>query len=145
MQLAKDDIVVSAEQQGSGQFQCQSALWLCIQHTWQCPMFPVGIIKVYLSAVRHMHICRGLHKYFTQQLTSQLILILTGIKKRQINVHPGRKCLTITIQLFSRIRHLLSKQLSYANTTLCTMCCLAFLRGLILPLMPSLTSRYCSW
>ena len=85
-----------------------------------------GTIKVYLSAVRHMHICRGWHKHFRKQLTPRLLLILRGIKKRQADIHPGKKRLPITIQLLGRIRHLLSKQPSYVNTTLWVMCCLAF-------------------
>ena len=85
-----------------------------------------GTIKMHLSAVRHMHICRGLHKYHRQQLTPRLLLILRGIKKRQADAHPVRKLLPITIQLLGRIRHLLSKQPSYANTTVWAMCFLAF-------------------
>ena len=85
-----------------------------------------GTIKVYLSAVRHMHICRGLRKHFRKQLTPRLLLILRGIIKHQADIHPVRKCLPITIQLLGRIRHLLSKQPSYVNTTLWAMCCLAF-------------------
>jgi len=83
-------------------------------------------IKVYLSAVRHMHICRGLHRHFKQQITPRLHLILRGIKKRQADVHPARKRLPITTQLLGRIRHFLSKQPSYFNTTLWAMCCVAF-------------------
>ena len=84
-----------------------------------------GTIKVYLSAVRHMHICRGWHKHFRKQLTPRLLLILRGIKKCQADIHSVRKRLPITIQLLGRIRHL-SKQPSYVNTTLWAMCCLAF-------------------
>ena len=73
-----------------------------------------------------MHICRGLHKHFRKQLTLRLLLILRGIKKRQADIHPVRKRLPITIQLLSRIRHLLSKQPSYVNTNLWAMYCLAF-------------------
>ena len=85
-----------------------------------------GTIKVYLSAVRHLHICRGLHNHFKQQLTPRLLLILKGIKKRQGNGSSQRKCLPITIQLLGKIRHVLSKEPSYFNTTLWAMCCLAF-------------------
>ena len=85
-----------------------------------------GTIKEYLSAVRHMHICRGLHNHFKQPLTSRLLLILRGIKKRQGNGNSQRKRLLITIQLLGKIRHVLSKEPSYFNTTLWAMCCLAF-------------------
>ena len=33
-------------------------------------------IKVYLSAVHHMHLCRGLHDHFNQQFTPRLQLAL---------------------------------------------------------------------
>ena len=69
-----------------------------------------GTIKVYLSAVRHLH----------------MHLILRGIKKRQADVHSRRKRLPITTQLLGKIRHLLSKHPTYDNTTLWAMCCLAF-------------------
>ncbi|XP_065915627.1 uncharacterized protein [Dysidea avara] len=85
-----------------------------------------GTIKVYLSVVKHLHICKGLHTHFSQQLTPRLLLILRGIKKRQADVHSKRKRLPITIQLLGKIRHLLSKQPTYDNTTLWVMCCLAF-------------------
>ena len=85
-----------------------------------------GTIKVYLSAVRHLHICKGLHGHFSQQLTPRLHLILRGIKKRQADVHSRRKRLPITTQLLGKIKHLLSKQPTYDNTTLWAMCCLAF-------------------
>ena len=85
-----------------------------------------GTIKVYLSAVRHLHICKGLHGHFSQQLTPRLHLILRGIKKRQADVHSRRKRLPITTQLLGKIKHFLSKQPTYDNTTLWAMCCLAF-------------------
>ena len=36
-------------------------------------------IKVYLSAVHHMHVFAGLHEFFSEQLTPQLQLALCGI------------------------------------------------------------------
>ena len=83
---------------------------------------------VYLSAVRHFHICRGLHRHFSKQLSLRLFLILQAIRRHQANFCPRRKCLPITIQLLEKIRHLLSKQPSFTNITLRAMCCLAFLR-----------------
>ena len=44
-------------------------------------------IKVYLAAVRHMHVCKGLHKQFNYQVTPRLQLILRGIKKRKAGRH----------------------------------------------------------
>ena len=86
-----------------------------------------GTIKVYLSAVRHMHVCKGLHNHFNRQITPRLHLILRGIKKRQAGTHSGKTRLPITIQMLYNIKALLSKKPpSYYNTTLWAMCCLAF-------------------
>lgn len=86
----------------------------------------LATIKVYLSAVRYMHLCKGLHDTFNQQFTPRLQLILRGIKRRQACICPIRQRLPVTIQMLRRIRHLLSKRTpSYANTTLWAMCCLA--------------------
>ena len=86
-----------------------------------------GTIKVYLSAVRHMHVCKGLHNHFIRQITPRLHLILRGIKKRQAGIHSEKTRLPITIQMLYNIKTLLSKKpSSYYNTTLWAMCCLAF-------------------
>ena len=86
-----------------------------------------GTIKVYLSAVRHMHVCKGLHNHFNRQITPRLHLILRGIKKRQAGMHSGKTRLPITIQMLYNIKPLLSKKPpSYYNTTLWAMCCLTF-------------------
>lgn len=86
-----------------------------------------GTIKVYLSAVRHMHICKGLHNHFHRQITPRLHLILRGIKKCQAGMHSKVTRLPITIQMLYNIKALLSKETpSYYNTTLWAMCCLAF-------------------
>ena len=53
----------------------------------------LATVKVYLSAVRHMHLCRGLHDHFNQQTTPQLQLILKGIKRRQACISPISQCL----------------------------------------------------
>jgi len=47
----------------------------------------LATIKVYLSAVWHMHLYRGLHDHLNQQLTLQFYLILRGIKRRQAGRH----------------------------------------------------------
>ena len=47
-------------------------------------------IKVYLSAVRHMHVSMGLHNFFNAQLTPRLQLTLKGIQKSQTSTHPPR-------------------------------------------------------
>ena len=86
-----------------------------------------GTIKVYLSAVRHMHVCKGLHNHYNRQITPRLHLILRGIKKRQAGMHSRKTRLPITIQMLSNIKALLSEKTpSYYYTTLWAMCCLAF-------------------
>lgn len=84
-------------------------------------------IKVYLSAVRHMHILRGLHNEFDQLLTPRLQLTLRGIKRQQASTHPPRTRLPITIQILHKIRTFLSnREPSYSNIMLWAACCLAF-------------------
>ena len=63
-----------------------------------------GTIKVYLSAVRHMHVCKGLHNHFNRRITPRLHLILRGIKKRQAGMHSGKTRLPITIQMLYNIK-----------------------------------------
>ena len=86
-----------------------------------------GTIKVYLSAVRHLHICKGLHTHFSQQLTLRLLLILRGIKKCQADVHSKR---SVSRSPFSYSAKLdiscLNNLPMTTNTTLWAMCCLAF-------------------
>ena len=84
-------------------------------------------IKVYLSAIRHMHVYRGWHNHFNQQLTPRLQLILRGIRKHQSSTHVPRVRLPITVQILHSIRRLLSqKPKSYATTMLWVACSLAF-------------------
>jgi len=84
-------------------------------------------IKVYLSAVRYIHLCKGLHNQFNRQLTPRLNLILTGIKRRQAAAHLARPRLPITIQMLHKTRTLLKRRASsYHNITLWAMCCLTF-------------------
>ena len=91
----------------------------------------LATIKVYLSAVRHMHVSKGLHDKFNQQLTLWLQLILRGIKKHQASSHPPRIRLPIAIHILHSIRRLLSqKPHSYANTMLWAACSLVFFRFL---------------
>ena len=81
-------------------------------------------IKVYLSAVRHMHPCRGLHNHFNRQLTP---LILRGIRERQTCTRPIRQRLPVTIQILCKLKKLLIKKIFSCNAiTLWAMCCLAF-------------------
>ena len=86
-----------------------------------------GTIKVYLSAVHHMHVMSGLHGYFSQQLTPRLQRALTGIKRNQAATSPPRTRLPITLQLMHNLKCLLFQQpSSYDNIMLWATCCLAF-------------------
>lgn len=86
-----------------------------------------GTIKVYLSAVRHMHVIVGLHTHFSQQLTPRLQLTLNGIKRSQVASSPPRVRLPITLQLMQKIKNLLLQQPdSYDTIMLWAACCLAF-------------------
>ena len=44
-------------------------------------------MKVYLTAIRHMHVCKGLHNHFNHQIIPRLPLVLRGIKERQAGKH----------------------------------------------------------
>ena len=86
-----------------------------------------GTIKVYLSAIRHMHVMSGLHAHFTLQLTPWLQLALIGIKRSQAATSPPRTRLSITLRIMHGIKDLLSQQpSSYDNIMLWATCCLAF-------------------
>ena len=84
-------------------------------------------IKVYLSAIRHMHVTSGKLQHFNQQLTPRLQQILKGIRKEQAATHPPKVQLPITLQILQDIKHLLSgKPHSYTNVMTWAACCLAF-------------------
>ena len=84
-------------------------------------------IKVYLAAVRQLHVSTGLHVQFSLQLTPRLQQVLRGIKKRQAVHHPTRVRLPITIHIMKNIKDALSREPdSYNNTMLWAACCMAF-------------------
>ena len=84
-------------------------------------------IKVYLSAVRHLHVLAGLHDHFNSQLKPRLQLILKGIKKQQVMTHPPRVCLPITLQIICKMKEVLSQEpRSYTNIMLWAACRMAF-------------------
>ena len=88
-------------------------------------------IKIYLSAVRHMHVTTGMHNFFTQQLTPWLQQVLKGIQKSQTLVHPPRERLPITMQIMEDTMQLLSQRpKSYMNVMTWAACCLAFFKFL---------------
>jgi len=65
--------------------------------------------KVYLAAVRHNHVCKGLHKHFSQQITPRLHLILRGIQKRLSSKHFTKPWLPIALPILRSIKKALSK------------------------------------
>ena len=84
-------------------------------------------IKVYLSAVRHMHVSAGMFSEFCQQLTPCLQLTLKGIQRSQAVSHSPKPRLPITLQLLQNIYTYLSQQPHcYNNILMWAACCLAF-------------------
>ena len=82
-------------------------------------------IKIYLLAVRHMHVTAGMHNFFTQQLTPWLQQVLKSIQKSQTLTHPPRVHLPITIQIMEDIMQLLSQRSkTYTNVMTWAACCL---------------------
>jgi len=75
-----------------------------------------------------MHICKGLHCHFNNQITPGLHLILREIKKAPIKHALREKTrLPITIEMLHSIQTILLKKTpSFYNITLWAMCCLAF-------------------
>ena len=66
-------------------------------------------IKVYLSAVQHMHVSVGPHNFFNTQLIPCLQLTLKEIQRSQASAQPQRVRLPITLQIMGNIKALLSK------------------------------------
>ena len=86
-----------------------------------------GTIKVYLSAVCHIHVLSGLHELLRDQFTPWLQLALIGIKRSQAASSPLRTRLPITLQMIQKLKQLFSQlPSSYDNTMLWAPCCLAF-------------------
>ena len=83
-------------------------------------------IKVYLSAVRNLHVTAGLHNQFAAQLTPRLEMVLKGIKKDKAAATP-RTRLPITIEIMERLRCTLIKQpTDHNNIMMWAACALAF-------------------
>ena len=83
-------------------------------------------IKVYLSAIRHIHVSARMYTIFNNQLTPRLQFTLKGIQKSQAFTQPPRIRLPITLQIMGSVKTLLSNQLhSYFNIMIWAACCLA--------------------
>ena len=84
-------------------------------------------IKVYLSAVRNLHVTAGLHGEFARALTPRLELTLKGIKKESIKNNPPQIRLPITIDVMCSILNVLSRAPErHDNILMWAACCTAF-------------------
>lgn len=66
-------------------------------------------IKVYLSAVRNLHVSAGLHNKFAEQLTPRLETVLKGIKKDKAAANP-RTRLPVTFKIMENLRGTFNKK-----------------------------------
>ena len=104
----------------------ESTLLLFVAHLTTLNL-SYATIKVYLSAIRHMHVTVGQHSSFNLQLTPRLQQVLKGIRKTQAASKPPRARLPITRSIMQRIRcSLLKRPQSYDNIMIWAACCLAF-------------------
>ena len=84
-------------------------------------------IKVYLSAVRNLHVSAGYHTEFAAQLTPRLQLVLKEIKKERAKFAPSCTRLPITVEIMSKIKEVfLQKPKDYDNILLWAACYIAF-------------------
>lgn len=84
-------------------------------------------IKVYLSAVRHLHVSAGMFSQFSQQLTPRLQLTLKGIQRSQAICQSSQPRRPVTLQLLQNIHaHLSLQPHCYNNILIWAACCLAF-------------------
>ena len=84
-------------------------------------------IKVYLSAIRNMHITSGHHHIYSQQLTPYLEQVLQGIKKDQLKSSPQHQRLPITAEIMLRIHSVLAQnKQDYNSIMMWAVCCTAF-------------------
>ena len=83
-------------------------------------------IKVYLSAVRNLHISAGLHIQFTKALTPRLELVMKGIKKDKAKTTPSCPRLPITVEIMAKIKKVLHGTHKEHDSIMWAACCLAF-------------------
>ena len=60
-------------------------------------------IKVYLAAIRYLHVSVGMHQTYNQQLSPYLELVMKGIKKEQLHGKPQCQHLPITSRIIASI------------------------------------------
>ena len=84
-------------------------------------------IKIYISAIRHLHVTTGMHSFFNLQLTPRLQQVLKGIQKSQSVTLPPKVRLPITIKMMESIKRLIwQTPKTYTNLMIWAAWCLAF-------------------
>ena len=84
-------------------------------------------IKVYLSAVRNLHVTEGRHSDYTEALTPRLERVLKGIKKESTNCNPPQIRLPSTLNIMQSIRRVLATAPEdHNNIMMWAACSLAF-------------------
>ena len=84
-------------------------------------------IKIYLSAIRSLHITAKLHTQFASQLTPYLGQVMQGIKREQLHTRPLKKRLPVTTSIMRQIKEvLLCHPHQYHNILMWAVCCTAF-------------------
>ena len=84
-------------------------------------------IKVYLAAVRHLHVTYEKHTQFSIQLTPRLQQVLKGIKKSHAATKKSAAHRLITLAIMIGIKKfLLSQPQCHDNTMYWAACCLTF-------------------
>ena len=84
-------------------------------------------IKVYLSAVRHLHVTYGKHREFAVQLTPRLQQVIKGIKKVQSALREPKTRQPITLGIMTKIQSVIARRsTSHFNIMIWAACCLAF-------------------
>ena len=87
----------------------------------------LSTIKVYVSAIRNLHVATGKHTHFSSQLTPRVQQVLTGIQRDQASTLEPRTRLPITIDLMRQLQTLFSrKPHNYHYIMLWAACCTAF-------------------
>ena len=66
-------------------------------------------IKVYLSAVRSLHVAAGMHQTFSSQLTPRVQQVVRSICKVQAQEKLTQLCLPVTIDIMLKIKAILSR------------------------------------
>ena len=84
-------------------------------------------IKVYMAAVRNVHVNTGNHVIFAKQLTPRLDLLMRGIRKEKCKTTLQKARLPITMEIMERIKAVLSRTpKDYQCIMLWAVCCTAF-------------------